>query len=287
LVHRRLTSGTTLAFRLALAVLATAVLIAAFASPAAANNTRVSIANFAWSNKTPHIDLGESVIWSWTGPDTQHSITGQPPTTPDFGTGLTNDATQWDSDPTTNYPNHFPGDEYKVTFDHPGTYLFVCKVHQSVRGTVTVSDTPGDPNSDPGPAPPINFDTDPPNLTDYFFTNDGVSPAPPFVGPKGKGIGYSFSVNEAGRASADYYRVVKRGKGKKKRKRKVKLFQGYTEWNNVHVGINTVRFARRSKTFKPVPGKYVAYFRVEDNEYNSTKDITVRFTINGKKKKKH
>jgi plastocyanin len=285
LVHRRLTARLGRGARLALAALAAALLAVVLASPAAANNTRVSIANFEWSNKTPHIDLGESVIWTWTGPDTQHSITGQPPTTPDFGTGLTNDATQWDSDPTTNYPNHFPGDDYQVTFDHPGTYLFVCKVHQSVRGTVTVSDTPGDPNSDPGPAPPINFDTDPPYVSDNFFSNDGVNQVPPFVGPKGKGVGYTFSLSESGRASADYYRLIKRGKGKKKRT--VKFFQGYSEWNNAHLGLNLVHFARRSKTFKPVPGKYVAYFRVEDNEYNSTDDITIRFTINGKKKKKH
>jgi hypothetical protein len=107
---------------------------------------------------------------------------------------------------------------------------------------------------------------------------------PPFVGPKGKGIGYTFSLNEAGRASADYYRLIKRGKGKKKRT--IKRFQGYSEWNDAHVGLNLVHFASRTKTFKPVPGKYLAYFRVEDNEYNSTEDITIRFTINGKKKKK-
>ncbi|MBN8870626.1 MAG: cupredoxin domain-containing protein [Solirubrobacterales bacterium] len=285
MVHRRLTSGPVRAVRLALVALAAALLVSVLASPAAANNTRVAIANFEWSNKTPHVDLGESVIWTWTGPDTQHSVTGQPASPPDLGSGRTDDATQWDSDPGNNLPNHTPGSDYKVTFDHPGTYLFVCKVHQSVRGTVTVSDTPGDPNSDPGPPPPINFDTDPPNVTDNFFSNDGVNHAPPFAGPKGKGIGYTFSVDEAGRASADYYRVIKRGKGKKKRK--LKLFQGYSEWNNVHVGINQVHFARRSKTFKPVAGKYVAYFRVEDNESNSTKDFTIRFTINGKKKKKH
>jgi len=282
LVHRRLTSPSGIWVRLVLAAVAAGLLGAAFASPASANNTRVTIANFQWSNKTPHIDLGESVFWTWTGPDTQHSITGQPPTTPDFGTGVTTDASQWDSDPTTNYPAHNPGDEYKVTFDHPGTYLFVCKVHQSVRGTVTVSDTPGDPNSDPGPPPSINFDDEAPQLDGYFFTKDGQFPTAPFIGPKGKGIGFSIQLSEGGFASADYYRLVKRGKGKKKRN--VKFFQGYSEWTT-HTGVNVLGFAKRTKTFKPVPGNYVAYFRVEDEVSNSSKDIALRFTIFGKKKK--
>lgn len=269
--------------RFLLAALAATLAAAAFVPVASANNTRVTIADFQWSNKTPHVDLGETVRWTWTGPDTQHSITGQPPTTPDFGTGLTNDASQWDSDPNTNYPSHVPGSEYDVTFDHPGTYLFVCKVHQSVRGTVTVSDTAGNPDSDFGPAPAINFDIDPPHIDRYYFTTDGTSIAAPNIGPKGKGIGFAYSTNESGTASVDYYRIVKKGKGKKKKK--LKFFQGYNEWP-AHIGFNVARFAARSSTFKPKAGKYVAYFRVEDLESNSTKDITLRFTIFGKKKKR-
>jgi len=251
------------------AVLAVASLAAVSATPASATNTRVTVADFQWSNKNPQIDLGESVIWTWTGPDTQHSVTGQVP-----------NATQWDSDPNLNYPNHEPGSEYKVTFDHPGNYLFVCKVHQAVRGTVSVSNAPGDPNSDPGPPPTINFDTEAPQLDDYFFTTDGTYPAAPFVGPKGKGIGFRFSLSEGGNASADYYRLVKRGKGKSAKT--FKRFQGYSEWG-AHTGLNWVGFAARSKTFKPVAGNYVAYFRVEDKVSNSTRDITLRFTINGRK----
>lgn len=277
-----MTSGPARLLSGLFAAVAAVLLAAVFVSPASANNTRVEIANFQWSNKTPHIDLGESVLWDWTGPDTQHSITGQAPTTPDLGVGLTDDASQWDSDPDTNYPAHNPGDEYKVTFDHPGTYLFVCKVHQSVRGTVTVSNTPGDPNSDPGPKPPINFDDIPPVMDNYFFTRDGVYPSAPYIGNKGKGIAFSFQLNEGGIASVDYYRLVKRGKGKNARK--VKFFGGYNEWGT-HIGVNRVPFAARSKTFKPVPGEYVAYFRVEDKVSNSTKDTTLRFTIFGKKKK--
>ncbi|HNK34825.1 MAG TPA: plastocyanin/azurin family copper-binding protein [Solirubrobacterales bacterium] len=272
-----------------IAVFAAAVVASAFTAPASANNTRVTIADFHWSNKNPEVDLGESVLWTWTGPDTQHSVTGQPAGNsgaesglPGIGTVATDDASQWDSDPDTNYPIHYPGSEYKVTFDHPGKYLFVCKVHASVRGVVTVSDTPGNPDSDFGPAPVINFDTEGPLIDTYFFTSNGTDPTMPFIGHKGKGIGFSFGTNEGGSASADYYRLVKRGKGKKARY--VKFFQGYNEWPT-HIGMNNVRFAARSSTFKPVPGKYVAYFRAEDGKSNSSDDITLNFTVFPKKKR--
>lgn len=267
---------------MALAAFAATLLACVFVSPAAAVNTRVTIADFTWSNKTPHVDLGESVLWTWTGPDTQHSITGQAPTTTELAPGITTtDASQWDSDPNQNFPNHDPGSEYKVTFDHPGTYLFVCKVHASVRGTVTVANTPGDPNSDPGPPPPINFDAEPPQLDDYFFTVDGNNQAPPVIAPRGKGIGFRFAVSEGGNASADYYRLIKRGKGKKARW--VRRFQGYDEWET-HLGLNWVRFAGTSSTFRPVAGKYVAFFRVEDKVHNSSEDVALRFTINKKRR---
>lgn len=76
--------------------------------------------------------------------------------------------------------------------------------------------------------------------------------------------------------------MVKRGKGKKARY--VKFFQGYNEWPT-HIGMNNVRFAARSSTFKPVPGKYVAYFRAEDGKSNSSDDITLNFTVFPKKKR--
>ena len=176
----------------------------AWSSTASANNSRVSIADFQWSNKTPHIDLGESVIWTWTGPDTNHSVTGRAPTDNPFDPITTDDASQWDSDPG-NEPNHEPGEEFKITFDHPGSYLFACKLHSVVRGVVTVSNDPGDPLSDPGPRPSINWDVDAPTVDDYFFTRDGTFPASPVIGPKGKGVGFRFSLGETGTASADYY----------------------------------------------------------------------------------
>lgn len=228
------------------------------AGPASAANTRVSITDFRWS-QTPTIDLGETVTWDWLGPDTQHSVTGQAP-----------NAVQWDSDPQSSMPIHTPGDSYSVTFDQPGTYLFVCKLHSSVRGTVTVTDQPGDPNSDPGPQPPVDFDYTAPSM-------DEIDLDPDVFGPKGKGTRLEFALDERGVADADYYKLVKRGK------KRVRKYMGYSRWN-VHIGFNHVRFASRSATFKAKPGKYEALLRATDEKFNISDPVPIRFEIKGKKK---
>lgn len=260
----------SLAVLLAL-VIALAGMACLAAAPADAANTRVSISDFQWS-KNAQVDLGESVTWDFLGPDLQHSVTGQAP-----------NATQWDSDPGNSMPVQQLGRSYKVTFDAPGTYLFVCKIHSSVRGTVTVSDQPGDPNSDPGPQAPLNFDLEPPLIEDVRFTNDGQRMVPAVIGPKGKGIGLGFSSSDRGMAEVDYYRLVK--KGKRKKARTVRKFAGYTEWQT-HIGWNLVRFGARSATFKPVAGKYVGLFRATDESSNTTRPLTLRFEIKAKKKPK-
>lgn len=293
MVHRRVTSRGRLA-PLVSVLAALAGLACLLPSLASAANTRISIADFQWS-KNAEIDLGESVTWDFIGPDLQHSVTGQPP-----------NATQWDSDPNQSMPIQALGREYKVTFDEPGVYFFQCKIHTSVQGTVTVSDTPGDPNSDPGPKPALNLDIEPPVLDDWFFTRDGMFPTVGVIGPNGKGLGFRFSVGERGKAEADYYRLVpkyrwktvrkkkrnRKGKVKirkvKKRilKKRVRRYAGYTEWET-HIGWNLVRFAARSATFpKPVAGKYIAVFRAADESSNETAPVKVQFEIKGKKKKK-
>ncbi len=230
---------------------------AALVAPAQADSTRVSISNFQWS-KDAEIDLGESVTWDWIGPDTQHSVTGQP-----------NNATQWDSDPGT-VNGHPLGDTFTVTFDQPGVYNFVCKLHASVRGTVTVSSNPGDPGSDPGPQPPLNFDIVPPNFAGAYLT-------PTELGPKGSGTRLNFGINEDSTISSDYYKLIKKGKGKKaKWKRK---FVGFDEWS-AHVGNNTVNFARRSENFQAEPSKYVGFVWATDESSNSTPIIKMKFQIN-------
>jgi plastocyanin len=259
-------------YRAAVAVFAAGILAAfALAGPAQANNTRVSISDFQWSNPNPHVDLGESVTWDWIGPDTQHSVTGQAP-----------NATQWDSDPGSVRP-HPLGDSFTVRFDDPGTYVFQCRLHTSVRGAVTVSNVPGDPNSDPGPQDPLNLDFEAPTVDEIFFTRDGEHASPGVIGPRGKGIRLSFQISEPASASADYYKIVKRGR--KKHRRKVNLFRGYSEWN-AHIGINTVLFAAKTPNFHPAPGRYIAFFRAEDKDHNATREFKLRFEIKAKKHKK-
>lgn len=251
--------------RTALALGAALLIGGLAASPAGAANTRVSISDFKWS-KEPTIDLGESVTWDWIGPDLQHSVTGQPP-----------NATRWDSAPGIPSPRANLGDSFTVTFDEPGQYLFVCKLHpQAVRGIVTVTDQPGDPNSDPGPRDPLRFDLEPPQV-EALRIDHAV------LGPKGGGTMLNLEVSEKGTVSIDYFRLVRVRKGKKFRQ--VRRFAGYHE-RSVHIGINAVRFANRSATFKARPGRYVATVRVDDETGNSSPEFRVDFKINKKKAKK-
>jgi len=252
LVPRRVTRACLL-LAAGLAGLLLSVLVAA---PAQAGSTRVSITDFQWS-KDPEIDLGESVTWDWIGPDSQHSVTGQAP-----------NATQWDSDP--GPVNAHPlGDTFTVRFELPGVYSFLCKLHSSVRGTVSVSSNPGDPFSDPGPQPPLNLDLIPPNLQSLYLTR-------PRFANHGKGTGLAFQSSERGTATADYYRLVTRGRGKNKRT--VREFAGFSTWN-VHIGNNLVNFARRGSVFKPRPGRYVALVFATDESANSTREINLPFEI--------
>ena len=246
------------------AVAAALLLTAMVAAPANAGSTRVSITNFRWS-QMPQIDLGESVTWDWIGPDTQHSITGQPP-----------NASQWDSDPGT-VDAHPLGDSFKVTFNNPGVYEFICRLHVSVRGTVTVSNVPGDPDSDPGPQAPLNLDLEPPYFQSVYLSNT-------VLGHKGNGTGINFAIDERGTGSADFYKLVKKKQGKKKPKT-IRKFAGYQNWEN-HVGNNTVRFANRTPLFKAKPGKYVALVTATDESANTTPSVKLKFEIKGKKKKK-
>ncbi|MFZ9668846.1 MAG: cupredoxin domain-containing protein [Solirubrobacterales bacterium] len=236
-----------------LALLGAAALVFAVPGGAEAANTRVGISDFAWS-KQPSIDLGESVTWDWLGPDTAHSVTGTGP----GGQSI-------DSDPSKTVPNHVPGDSFTVSFPESGQFTFACKIHAAVRGTVTVSDRPGDPGSDPGPQPSVFFDAAFPDLRDPHLTRN-------VIGPHGKGTGLTFSVDERGAADADYFRVVEKGR------RSVRKFAGSSEWRT-HIGFNTVRFGARTRSFRARPGRYVALFRVSDPSGNSTRPVVLAFEV--------
>jgi plastocyanin len=248
-VVRRLLGGRG---RLAGSLFAATAACLALASPAAALNTRVSISNFEWSDKQVHIDLGEKVTWDWLGPDLAHSVTG-----------VSADALGWDSDPSTDAPSHLPGDSYTVQFTTPGTYQFQCKLHSFVRGEVVVSDVPGNPDSDPGPQPPLNIDVVRPTLGGVTLKRST------FRGHKG--VGTRANVSERGSLDAEYYRVNSKGR---------RIFTGYATWK-AHIGIDHLALAARGKHFKARPGRYRAVLRATDLAANESKPVTKAFTIAG------
>lgn len=220
------------------------------APAASATNTRVSIANYAWSRPQVQIDLGEKVTWDWLGPDLAHSVTG-----------VSANDLQWDSDPGTDAPYHQPGDSYTLQFAQPGTYAFQCKLHASVRGEVVVSAVPGDPSSDPGPQAPLNVDVKPPTLGGVKLKRSS------FRGRNGTGM--VASISERGRLDAEYYRL---GPGDKR------IYNGYRTWD-VFIGINHLALGGRWKHFKARPGRYEAVLRATDTSENVSKRVRKRFTI--------
>jgi plastocyanin len=241
---------------LSIAALALSAL-ALLAPSAGAVNTRVSIANYAWSNPEVHIDLNEKVTWDWLGPDLAHSVTG-----------VSANDLQWDSDPGTDAPSHRAGESYTLQFSQPGVYSFQCKLHSFVRGEVVVSSVPGDPNSDPGPQPPLNIDVKPPTLGAVALVKPSVR--------GGKGIAFSAQVNERGRLDAEYYRLNSKGR---------RVYNGYKVWDTF-IGVNHLKLGARWKHFRARPGRYEAVLRATDESANSSKPVKKRFTIVAPRRKR-
>ncbi len=233
-------------------ILGALMLAGVLAAPASAANTRVSIANYRWSNPAVQINLGEKVTWDWLGPDLAHSVTG-----------ISANDLQWDSDPGTDAPGHRPGDSFTLQFSQPGAYLFQCKLHSFVRGEVIVSDVPGDPDSDPGPQPPLNIDVKPPTLGGVALRKRQ------FKGTKG--VGLSAQISDRGTLDAEYYRFNSKGK---------RVYNGFKTWDTF-IGVNHVALGARWKHFRAKPGRYEAVLRATDTAENVSKPVKKRFTIAG------
>lgn len=217
---------------------------------ASAENRRISISNYAWSDQDFTIDRGEHVSWYWIGPDTMHSITGDSP-----------DAKGIDSDPQTNQPQHKIGDTFRVDFDNPGIYSFRCKLHSTVNGTVTVSSTPGDPITEPDPIPRSKVDLEAPNLRDLRLGSTTV---------RRKGTSMKYSINERARIEVEYLRSKRRGG---------RQFAGYARYKGGHIGANGLRFGIRRTNFPARPGRYLAKVRAIDRSANATRPFKLRFRI--------
>ena len=224
----------------------------AFPAGAGAVSTRVSIANYAWSQPQVHVDLGEKVTWDWLGPDLAHSVTG-----------ISGNDLQWDSDPGTDAPAHRAGDSFTLQFTQPGEYFFQCKLHAAVRGEVIVSDVPGDPGSDPGPQPPLNLDLKQPTLGSLTLAKAQAKGT--------SGLGFSVQISERGTLDAEYYRFNSKGR---------RVYNGFKTWE-AFIGINHLRLGARWKRFRARPGRYLAVLRLTDEAANESKPLRTRFTIAG------
>jgi plastocyanin len=214
-----------------------------------AANRRIAIADYQWSDPQIEIDLGEHVTWYWIGPDLMHSVTGDPPA-----------AAGIDSDPQTNTPRHQIGDTFRLDFDTPGTYSFTCKLHSAVRGTVTVSATPGDPASEPDPVPQSRVDLKSPELRQLGLSDRVV---------RHRGTRLRFALDERGKVDAEFYRRHRRGP---------REFAGYQRWDG-HIGLNDVRIAAPSKQFDAEPGRYMVLLRATDEANNTSRPRKLRLAI--------
>lgn len=92
------------------------------------------IADYAFTPKQLTVAEGDTVIWFWNGPDTNHSITSDP-----------NQAEEFDSDPNTApaLVSHKKNDAFSYEFTKIGTYTYHCKVHpDAMRASVEVIEAP-------------------------------------------------------------------------------------------------------------------------------------------------
>jgi plastocyanin len=238
--------------RLGLAALTIALAGLAFTPAADAANRRIAISNYQWSDPDIQINLGEHVTWYWVGPDVVHSVTGDSP----------NDA-GIDSDPGNPLPDHPVGDSFQVSFDQPGIYQFRCKLHSTVRGTVTVSAAPGDSQTEPDPVPPNRVDLKAPKVRKFRLDDSQFS---------GRGTKAHFSLGEKAKLDADYFLLGPDGK---------RTYAGFGKWQG-YLGLNTIRFGHRDNHFHPKPGRYVAELRATDRASNVSKPRDIRFEIRAK-----
>ncbi len=94
----------------------------AFAAPAMAADTSVSVVDFAFQAKSVQVDPGDKVTWNF-------AVAGHT-TTSDSG-----QAERWNSGPQTNDG----GTSFEHTFTKPGRFTYICLPHQTfMKGTVTV-----------------------------------------------------------------------------------------------------------------------------------------------------
>jgi hypothetical protein len=132
-----------------------------------------------------------------------------------------------------------------------------------VRGTITVSDTQGDPTTEPDPIPVSQVDLKAPKVRDLRLDEKQFP---------GRGTKAHFSLGEKAKLDADYFLLGRGGK---------RTYAGFGKWKG-YVGLNTIRFGNRNKHFPAKPGRYVAELRATDHESNVAKPRQIHFEIRPK-----
>jgi plastocyanin len=107
--------------------LITLMTLAIVAAPAQAADRGVTVSNFSFGPAELTIDQGDTVTWTFAGPDTNHSTTTKP-----------DQAESWDSDPRNPTPVHAVGDKFSWNFPNAGEFSYFCKVHASMTAKIVV-----------------------------------------------------------------------------------------------------------------------------------------------------
>ena len=93
---------------------------------------RIDVGGLAFRPADIRVGTRDTVLWVWTGPDLDHTVTADP-----------GQAEQFDSDPD-GTPNHQRDDSFGHFFTRPGTYSYFCRSHpDQMKGTITVVELPG------------------------------------------------------------------------------------------------------------------------------------------------
>jgi plastocyanin len=103
----------------------------ALGAPAVASESDVQIGAFKFAPATVTVDQGDTVTWSWAGPDTNHTVTSDP------GQGDSFDS--HDGIPASQVGGPPAGGTYSHTFNTPGSFTYFCRVHTSMKGRVVVN----------------------------------------------------------------------------------------------------------------------------------------------------
>jgi plastocyanin len=204
----------------------------ALAAPAQAAD--VTIKNFAFMPSSITIGQGDTVNWTWAGPDTNHSVTAK-----------AGQADSFDSDPgkTPSSLDHPPGDTFSHTFNTPGTFNYMCKVHSFMSGKVIVN----------GPAGP---DTTAPKFSKVSATG-GRKCKKGQKNCKGRATVLRFKLSEAATVGV-----------------KVPKHKAANVTRSGKAGSNTIKFS----TSKLPPGKWTLNLSATDASGNKSpvKPVTVK-----------